>query len=289
MFKLRELIPSVANVKINPKGLSFLGEKFSSMRSTGKRMPFGEEDLKVVLASSAIGEYRIGNLVEDAVLQAGDLSFLSDKETVIKFIRDNILKNTLVAVGKRLGADRDPALFKAYENTIKNSSVDFFKRKEILSVIKESEDELKAFYYSNKDKYEIGERRRVFLIEVEEKEEAEEIRKGLLKGESFKDHASKSIRKTTKKDGDIGYIGRNQLDAVGREAFLLRKGEISKVFKSKRGWAVIKVTNSKESYLPPYSDVKASVRMDYKKHKAIEIANRIFDQNKEKFRVRILN
>ena len=289
MFKLRELIPSVANVKINSKGLLLLGEKISSMIAAGKKIPFEEEDLDVVLASSTIGEYKVRNLIEDVALQGADLSFLSDKENTIRFIRDNVLNNTLVAMSRRVGAGRDPSLLEAYENNVKNSSVDFFKRKEVLAVIKESEDELKAFYDNNKDKYEIGERRRVSLVEVKEKKEAEEIRERLLKGENFGDYASKSIRKTAKKDGDIGYIEKNQWGAVGREAFLLRKGEISEVFKTEKGWAVIKVGDSKKSYLPLYSDVKSSVRIDYREYKAGEIANRIFDQNKEKFRVKVLN
>ncbi len=291
MFKLREFIPWIANVKINSKGLSLLTEKMSSLtaKSTGKEILFEGGDLDVVLASSTVGEYRIRNFVEDAALQVGDLSLFADEETAVKFIRDNVLNNTLVAMCKRLGANRDPSLLESYENNIKNSSVDFFKRKEILGVIKENEDDLKAFYDKNKDKYEIGERRRVSLIEVKEEKEAEEIRKRLLKGESFEELASKSIRKTGKKDGDIGYIEEEQWDAIGREAFLIREGEISKVFKTKRGWAVIKVTDSKKSYLPLYPEVESSVRIDYRKDKAGEIANNIFDQNKEKFGLRILN
>ena len=79
------------------------------------------------------------------------------------------------------------------------------------------------------------------------------------------------------------------MGAIGREAFLLKKGEISKVFKTKRAWAIIKVTDIKKSYLPDYSDVKASVRIDYRENKAKEIGDKIFDQNKDKYGLKVLN
>jgi peptidyl-prolyl cis-trans isomerase D len=149
---------------------------------------------------------------------------------------------------------------------------------------------LKAFYENNKEKYRIAERREVFLIEVKEEQEAQEIRKKLLKGKSFKALAQEvSIGRGKKKGGDIGYIQENQMGAIGREAFLLKKGEISKVFKTKRAWAIIKVTDIKKSYLPDYSDVKASVRIDYRENKAKEIGDTIFDQNKDKYGLKVLN
>ncbi|MEJ2568884.1 MAG: peptidylprolyl isomerase [candidate division WOR-3 bacterium] len=75
---------------------------------------------------------------------------------------------------------------------------------------------------------------------------------------------------------------------MGREAFLLTKGEISKAFKTDRGWAIIKVTDIKESYVPGYSDVKSSVRIDYRENQAKEIGNEILDQNNEKLGLKIL-
>lgn len=290
-FKLQKSIPWIANVKINSEGLSLFEERMVAWeeRSMGGGNPFKEEDLGVILATGTIGEYTIGNFLEDAAREGG-LSEFANRSDVATFVRRNMMDRTVEAICKRLGAHREPSLLKTYEESIRNYTLDLFVRKEILSVIKENEDDLETFYENNKDKYIVAERRRVSLIEVKEEQEAAEVRKRLLKGESFEVLAQEvSIGRGAKRGGDIGYIEKGQRGATGDEAFLLRKGEISRSFETKRGWAIIKVTDIKKSYLPDYSTVKSSVRIDYRKDKANKIENQIFDQNKEKFGLRLFN
>lgn len=288
MFRLQKFLPWIADVKVNSKGLSLLTKRISALK-TAKGSPFKEEDWDVVLARGTVGEYTIRDFSEDA-LDVGDLSVFANSDAVASFVRENMLDRTMVAMCRRLGTHREPTLSKAYNDRIKNATMDFFRRKEILPIIKENEDDLKTFYESNKDKYKVRERRRVSLIEVKEEEKAIEVRERLLKGESFEALAREfSTIKTSLGGGDIGYLQENQRGSVGREAFLLQKGEISKVFKSSRGWAVIKVTDIKKSYFSGYEDVKFSVRNDYREDKVREIRNKIFDQNKEKFGIKVLN
>lgn len=290
MYKFKNFIPWIANPRINTEGLSLFGRRMlESEEGSGERgIPFKEEDMNVVLGEGAIGEYTIRDFLEDAV-QIGDMSVFNNKETAIKFIEDNIYRKTLVEMCKRLGVQREPSFAEAYKRSIESATLDFFKRKEILPIIKENEDALKEFYEKNKQKYRIEERREVSLIEVKEEQEAQEIRKRLLRGEKFGVLAGElSVGAGKKKGGDIGYIKKDQRGAIGREAFLLTKGEISKAFKTDRGWAIIKVTDIKESYVPGYSDVKSSVRIDYRENQAKEIGNEILDQNKEKLGLKIL-
>jgi hypothetical protein len=291
MYRFRGFVSWIANARVDSKGLSLLLERINALRekSTQRGSPFKEEDLEVVVGEGAVGKYKIKDFIEDA-LKAGDLPMFGNEEVATQFIQDNIFNRTLVAMSRRLGVHRDPSLLEAYNRSLRDATLDFFKGKEILPIIKENENDLKAFYENNKEKYRIAERREVFLIEVKEEQEAQEIRKKLLKGKSFKALAQEvSIGRGKKKGGDIGYIQENQMGAIGREAFLLKKGEISKVFKTKRAWAIIKVTDIKKSYLPDYSDVKASVRIDYRENKAKEIGDTIFDQNKDKYGLKVLN
>jgi foldase protein PrsA len=290
MYRFKNFIPWIANPRINSEGLSLFGKRMIESEEDSRRrgFPFKEEDLDVVLGESAIGEYTIREFLTDAA-QIGDMSVFRSKETAIKFIEDNIYKKTLVAMCKRLGTHRESSLAEAYEKSIESATLDFFKIKEILPVIKENEDALREFYKNHKEKYRIKESREVSLIEVKQEQEAQRIRKRLLRGEFFGFIAQElSIGAGKKKGGDIGYIRKDQRGVIGREAFLLRRGEISKALKTGRGWAIIKVTDIKESYLPGYSDVKSSVRIDYRENQAKEIGKKIFDQNKEKFGLKIL-
>jgi parvulin-like peptidyl-prolyl isomerase len=292
MEELKRLVTWVTNPKIDPKGISVLAKKLaeSEEKSLRGEKVFEDQDMDVVLARSTFGEYKIRDFISDAS-GVSNLSALSgNDETLVGFLNDQILNRGFLAMAKRLGIQREPSFKEAYDTNIRKSTLDFFRRKEILNIIEEKEDDLKNFYDNNTEKYRVEERRKVSLIEVKDERESYEIRKKLLKGKKFETFASeKSIGREKKKGGDIGYIGKNQRGTIGEEAFLLKKGVISKPFKTEKGWAIIKVTDIKKSYVPDYSEVKASVRYDYRMSKAKEIEDRIFEQNKDKYGLKILS
>lgn len=288
--KIKIFIPWLANVKTNSKNISSLCKKISELKdkSTSSGLVFEEEELNLTLATSAVGEYKLADFLEDAGNEEGILAF-SNEAATIGFIEQRIFNQLFKAACKRLGAQREPFLAENYKKNIKNATLDFFKRKEILSIIKETENELIDFYQNNKDKYNIKERRRVSLIEVSEINEINEIINRLSGGEKFQALVSeKSIGRGNKKTGDVGYIEKTQMEDIGQIAFGLQKGEISEPFETKIGWAIIKVTDIKKSYQPDFKDVKSSVRNDYKLHKAKEIGDKIYQQNREKYKVKIL-
>jgi parvulin-like peptidyl-prolyl isomerase len=171
-----------------------------------------------------------------------------------------------------------------------DATIDFFKNKEMLSTVKETEEDLKEFYNNNPDKYVVAAKRKVYLIEVKEEKEALEIRSKLTSGGDFESIAKEvSIGRRNKNGGDIGYIKENQYENIGRVAFELKKGQISKPFETENGWAIIKVTDIKKSYKQDYKDVKATIRNDYKVYKAQQIGNQIYEQNKENYKLKILS
>jgi len=289
--KVKMFLPWLANVKVDSKNISFLCEKITALneKSASAGLAFKDENLNIVLARSTMGEYKIVDFLEDAARAGGILAF-ANEETASRFIEEQILNGLLTAICKRIGTHRGHFLATTYEKNIRNSTLDFFKRKEILPIIKENDNDLKDFYKNNKDKYIIAERRKVFLIEVKEEKEAHEIIKRLIEGEKFQTLAQEvSIGKGKKRGGDIGYIEKNQQGSIGQVAFELQKGENSKPFKTQNGWAIIKVTDIKKGYLPDYSNVKPSVRMDYRTNKAEDIGDKIFEQNKEKYKLKILS
>lgn len=292
MQEMKRLVTWVANPKTDPKGISLLVKRLaeSEEKSFRGEKVFEDQDMDIVLARSSIGEYKIRDFTADASGMTNLPAFGGNEETVDGFINDQILNRVFVAMSKRLGIQREPSFAEAYNTNIQSATLDFFKTKEILNIIVEKEDDLKNFYDNNKGKYKVEERRKVSIIEVKEERESYEIRKKLLKGKKFETLASdKSIGREKKKGGEIGYIGKNQRGIIGQEAFLLKKGGISKPFKTEKGWAIIKVTDIKKSYVPDYSDVKASVRYDYRMIKAKEIEDRIFEQNKDKYGLKVLS
>jgi parvulin-like peptidyl-prolyl isomerase len=292
MQKMRGLATWVTNPKIDSKGVSILAKILaeSDEKSLRGEKVFEDQAMDVVLARSTIGEYKIRDFIPDASAARSLPAFSGNDETIQGFVNDQILNRFFVAISKRIGIQREPSFAEAYNTNIRNATLDFFKIKEIMNIIAEKEDDLKNFYDNNKEKYRVEERRKVSLIEVKEERESDEIIKNLLRGKKFETLASeKSIGREKKKGGDIGYIGKNQRGVIGQEAFLLKKGVISKPFKTEKGWAIIKVTDIKKSYVPDYSEVKTSVRYDYRMMKAKEIEDMIFEQNKDKYGLKVLS
>lgn len=291
LYKLKSFVEWIAASEIDSAGLFLVSKRVAELdRESGyiERI-FQKEDMDVVLAKSSIGKYRISDFVKDLTL-VRDLSILNYKERTILFIKERISERILIAMARRLGINREPSFAEAYKKNFKNRTLDFFKKKEILSAIKENEDELKKFYRNNKKQYKISERRKVHLIEMKTEQEAREIRNRLLNGEKFEKLASEaSIGPGKKKGGEIGYIKKTQRGNIGRNSFLLEKGGVSEPFKTlKDSWAIIKVTDVKESYIPDYADVKAAVRNDYVKNEAKKIGDQIYEQNKTKYEIKVL-
>ncbi len=289
--KVKRFIPWVANIKFNSKNLAFLFEKLSKLERNPVpiKMAFQDEDLQTILAESAIGEYKISDLLQDAS-QTGNLSLLQNEESTKGFIQGQILNNVFITISKRTGVQRENSMAENHTRALRDATIDFFKNKEILSIIKETEEDLKDFYKNNTEKYVVAPKRKVSLIEVKKESEARETRNKLISGGNFKNLAKEvSIGRAKKQAGEIGYITKDQLGSIGQVAFEQKKGEISKPFETEIGWAIIKVTDIKKSYKQDYKDVKATIRNDYKVYKAQQIGKQIYEQNKEKYRLKILS
>jgi len=71
-------------------------------------------------------------------------------------------------------------------------------------------------------------------------------------------------------DEPIAGIG--MAPSVGQEAFQLKQGEVSDAIRTPQGFAFITVTGKQDPYIPKIDEVKAKVREDVIKQKAIEAA-----------------
>ena len=71
---------------------------------------------------------------------------------------------------------------------------------------------------------------------------------------------------------DEPIVGLGMAPAIGTRAFEMKTGEVSEAIRSQNGFAFITVTGTEESRLPSLDEVKARVREDIQKTKAVEAA-----------------
>ncbi|HUO56819.1 MAG TPA: SurA N-terminal domain-containing protein [bacterium] len=150
-----------------------------------------------------------------------------------------------------------------------------------------SEAELKNYYDNNKSRYDHPERAKVRHIlmalppsfsaadEAKVKATLEDYRKQLLsKKAKFSELAYKYSVDGGSKDhgGELGWISR---DAMGKDMkdfedmiFHLKKGELSKPFKSKYGYHLVELEDYEKEYKSTYEGVKTKVREQFVKEKA---------------------
>lgn len=110
--------------------------------------------------------------------------------------------------------------------------------------IKITDEEVQAYFAANQEAYAVEEQIKVSHILVGSKEEAQEIRALLTKGEEFADLAKELSTDTASKDqgGDLGMVGRGEMvEEFEQAAFALQPGQISDPVESEYGFHIIKV------------------------------------------------
>jgi len=124
--------------------------------------------------------------------------------------------------------------------------------------IKMDPDEASKYYESHKEEFMAPLLLRASHILMSTEEEANSIKAQIDGGADFEALArSRSTDNTATHGGDIGYFQKGQLiPEFEEQAFQLKKGEISPVFKSQFGFHILKLTDRVEPSLKDYKVVK---------------------------------
>lgn len=107
------------------------------------------------------------------------------------------------------------------------------------------------------------EERRIKHILLNTEEEAERVRRTVMRSGNFEKVArEKSIDKASGAEGgDLGYALRDDLvPEFANVAFILKQNEISKPVKTSYGWHIIKVEDIRTAQFLPYEDAKGAIR-----------------------------
>ena len=137
-----------------------------------------------------------------------------------------------------------------------------FIQEEVTENIFIPEAEIKGYYESHLADFYQPLQVRIQQITLETERDAEEILKDLHRGEDFAQTAqSRSLSPDGERGGDMGYFSRGQMpeefDAV---AFGLKKGEISRVFKSPYGYHIFKLLDKRDERQLPIENVRDDIR-----------------------------
>jgi parvulin-like peptidyl-prolyl isomerase len=153
-----------------------------------------------------------------------------------------------------------------------------------------SDDEIEKYYEKNKEQYSQQESRDVRHILVKTKKQADELYAQLEDGADFAALAKKFSEDTgSKANGGKLTISKGQTVApFDKEAFALKKNEISKPVKTEFGYHIIQpLSESKAAKVTPLKDVKDSIRQQLAQTKKNEAMTKWVDELKKDYKDKI--
>ena len=204
-----------------------------------------------------------------------------------EFLNELITDKLLYAEALRKKLDRDEEVLKLFDEAKRKIMISKLLNDEIDGNITVTEEDITAYYTSNKDRFVTPEVLRASHILVESENEARDVRNELLKGENFEDLAAKkSIDPTAKLGGDIGYFTAGQLmPEIENTCLKLEPGEISDVVKTKFGYHVIKLTERREPRTRELAEVHDAIAQSIQRDKKQNMFNEYVGKLKEKSKI----
>lgn len=184
-------------------------------------------------------------------------------------LKEDYPKDTLDETLERIGLKLEEWKEERKEKLL----IDKLIQREIDSAIQVSDDEVREYYNAHKEQFKQPLQVRARQIVVATEEEANALRKRILKGESFEEIARQySLSPDAEKGGDLGVFSKGQMpEEFDNVVFRYREGAVSRVVQSPYGFHIFKV----EKRFGPRTLTLDEVRD--------EIASKIFRERQESF------
>lgn len=153
-----------------------------------------------------------------------------------------------------------------FQSVIANARKDILAQMAMREAMKDvtvAEEELKAYYDANGDRFKKGETVNAKHILVDNEEKCNEILKSIQSGEIVFEVAAQqnSTCPSGQKGGDLGVFGKGQMVKEFEEAaFAAEIGAVVGPVKTQFGYHLIKVEAKNEAGVTPFEEVKESIR-----------------------------
>lgn len=169
-----------------------------------------------------------------------------------------VIRELILQEAKKEGFDSSPEVAEKLEELKKRVVVEAYLKKKVEEQSKLSDEEMKAFYEQNQEKFRSDNQVRASHILVKTEKEAQSLLARLKAGEKFEDLAQKhSLDAANTKGGDLGWFSKGaMLPAFEKTAFNLKEGEISGPVNTQYGYHIIKLTGKRPAGVRTYDEVK---------------------------------
>lgn len=196
----------------------------------------------------------------------------------------------LAAEAEKEGLDKSPDAQKLLVFTRNDLLARLMLDKMTKSVPAPTEADAKKYFEQNKAEFSTPESIRLHHVLVENEKEAKDVLARLKKGEKFADIASQvSICPSKAKGGDLDWMSKGSLvPEIEEVAFKMKKGQIEGPVKSKFGYHILYLEDSKPAEEASFDQVKDYILEQIKYQKQQEQYEKVADSLRKKMNVQIL-
>jgi peptidyl-prolyl cis-trans isomerase C len=212
----------------------------------------------------------------------------TDKRMQKEFLDQLATSHLIYQMGIKQGIDKEPEVKAQIEDTTRKIVLATLLQREIESRTKApSEQDIEQYYQTHADEFKQAKQVRARHILVKDEATAKEIEAKLKKGADFATLAQESSScPSSSKGGDLGFFSRDRMvKEFADVAFKLKKGETSAPVKTKFGYHIIQVTDTKEAGSPPLAEVKTTIENKLVQEQKSKVFQEYIDSLKKKTKV----
>lgn len=268
-------------------------ERFAEQKSTLRERLRADTDIKIFedvvsvdaddertenATLASVGEKRITWSDVEVLMRGADhhaslAEFYVDNDEERMQRLQEYIDNTLMADKARAaGMDKDPEFVKRTVEYRKTHLINVY-RSNLIAKWKPSEDELKATFVENMEKISVPEKRKVQMVVVKTKEEAETLKAEIDNGKitMFQAAQQYSIDPNAKRTlGELGWVSQGSgFDELDDFTFNLEPEVVSDPVESPAGWHLVKVL-----------DVSDALYQDFDEPQVQQLTLRLYMQKK---------
>jgi len=194
-----------------------------------------------------------------------------------EFLQDLIMQELFYNAALANGIENFPEVKELIKEANKKIIISRYLKENVDDKIEITETELKRYYDEHSEDFMMPERWRAVHILVDTEEESRQIKAMLEEGASFEELAkSRSIDASAKDGGDVGYFSKGQLIPEFEDACLsLEVGEMSDVVKTKLGYHIIRLMESKPPEVQEFATVKRLIKKEMEQERKKEFLREI--------------
>lgn len=185
---------------------------------------------------------------------------VDDPDDLVPFIEKQATDSLMVAEGEKLGLDEDPEVVRAVQKAYRRKTLYAFYSYVTRDAVIPEED-LRAFYDSNRERYNMPEGYTISKVVVNTKEAADSVIMRIRGGEAFEDIARVRSRDpfTAPAGGDVGFLSVGQDTEFDGFLATMEVNDI-KPFRSLEGYVVLWLRDRQARRAATYEEAVESIK-----------------------------